>query len=119
MAKQAASLDFMSNGRFMLGVGIGWLREELTRSECPSSDAEPGLMICDGHAQNVVWRGSRTRKRFCVMDKFQTIPAYTKSFLSSWAACRKIFQRTAQLGNGWFAPTGDPAERRATWRPQA
>ena len=22
----------------------------------------------------------------------------------------KIFERTAKLGNGWFAPTGDPAE---------
>ena len=22
----------------------------------------------------------------------------------------KIFERTAQLGNGWFAPTGDPKE---------
>ena len=28
LAKQAASLDFVSNGRFMLGLGIGWLREE-------------------------------------------------------------------------------------------
>lgn len=28
LAKQAASIDFVSNGRLMLGLGTGWLREE-------------------------------------------------------------------------------------------
>src|SRR4051812_7282785 len=35
LAKQAASLDFVSNGRFMLGVGIGWLQEEFVAMGTP------------------------------------------------------------------------------------
>ena len=35
LAKQAATLDFISNGRFSLGVGIGWLREEFAALGVP------------------------------------------------------------------------------------
>ena len=35
MAKQVASLDMLSGGRFMLGVGIGWLREEFEAMGVP------------------------------------------------------------------------------------
>ena len=44
MAKQAASLDFISNGRFMLGVGIGWLREEFEALGVPFE--RRGAMSC-------------------------------------------------------------------------
>jgi probable F420-dependent oxidoreductase len=35
VAKQAASLDVVSKGRFVLGVGIGWSREEFTALGIP------------------------------------------------------------------------------------
>ena len=35
LAKQTASLDVLSNGRFMLGVGIGWLQEEFSAMNVP------------------------------------------------------------------------------------
>ena len=35
LAKQTASLDFLSGGRFMLGAGIGWLQEEFVAMGVP------------------------------------------------------------------------------------
>ena len=38
LAKQAASLDLLSNGRFLFGIGAGWLKEELEILGVPFAD---------------------------------------------------------------------------------
>jgi probable F420-dependent oxidoreductase len=43
LAKEAATLDLLSGGRFELGIGAGWLREEYRRAGMPF-DA-PGVRV--------------------------------------------------------------------------
>lgn len=115
MAKQAASLDFMSNGRFMLGVGIGWLREEFDALGVPFErrgarfdDYVTGMRkiwsgeVVEHESDFISWQGFKSYP-LPIQNPFPVVMGGVKG---------KIFQRTAQLGNGWFAPTGDPAELR-------
>ena len=56
VAKQAASLDFVSGGRFELGVGIGWLREEF--KACGTPFERRGARFDDYvQAMRKVWSG--------------------------------------------------------------
>jgi probable F420-dependent oxidoreductase len=113
MAKQAASLDFISNGRFMLGVGIGWLREEFDALGVPFE--RRGARFDDYVAgMRKIWSGEVVEHEsdFLSWTNFKSYPLPIQSpFPVVMGGVQgKIFQRTAQLGNGWFAPTGDPAE---------
>ena len=113
MAKQAASLDFISNGRFMLGVGIGWLREEFDALGVPFE--RRGARFDDYVAgMRKIWSGDVVEhdSDFVSWSNFKSYPLPIQSpFPVIMGGVKgKIFQRTAQLGNGWFAPTGDPAE---------
>ena len=113
MAKQAASLDFISNGRFMLGVGIGWLREEFEALGVPFEhrgarfdDYVAGMRkiwsgeVVEHESDFISWKGFKSYP-LPIQNPFPVVMGGVKG---------KIFKRTAQLGNGWFAPTGDPAE---------
>jgi len=113
MAKQAASLDFLSNGRFMLGVGIGWLREEFDALGVPFErrgarfdDYVAGMRkiwsgdVVEHESDFISWKGFKSYP-LPIQNPFPVVMGGVKG---------KIFERTAQLGNGWFAPTGDPAE---------
>lgn len=110
MAKQAASLDFVSGGRFMLGVGIGWLKEEFdalgVAFERRGARFDDYLV-----AMKKIWSGEVVEhdSDFLTWHGFKSYPVpIQKPHLPViiGGSKGKIFERIAKHGDGWFAPTG-------------
>lgn len=116
VAKQAATLDQLSGGRFTLGVGVGWLEQEFDWLRAPFRQRgrladewievlraawQPGAVQFDGE-----W--VRLRDAVCEPKPAQAagIPIHVGG--NSEAAIR----RAARLGDGWH-PTTLPPERLA------
>jgi probable F420-dependent oxidoreductase len=116
MAKQAASLDMLSDGRFMLGVGIGWLREEFDALGVPFE--RRGARFDDYVvAMKKVWSGEVVEHDSDFLNwhgfKSYPVPAQKPHLPIIMGGNKgKIYQRIARHGDGWFAPTADPAELR-------
>jgi probable F420-dependent oxidoreductase len=108
MAKQSASLDFVSSGRFMLGVGIGWLQEEFRAVGIPFE--RRGARFDDYiQAMRKVWSGEVVEHKSEFIDwtgfKSYPLPVQDPFPVIMGGNAGKIFERTAKYGNGWFAPT--------------
>ncbi len=109
LAKQAASLDFVSKGRFMLGVGIGWLREEFDAMGVPFE--RRGARFDDYiQAMQQVWTGEVVdhSSDFLEWKGFKSHPTpYQKPHLPviMGGTKGKAFERVAKYGQGWFSPT--------------
>jgi probable F420-dependent oxidoreductase len=120
LAKVIATLDWMSNGRFALGVGIGWLEEEF-------------------RALGISWERRADRTRECIeamrrlwgdavssyqgeFVKFDNVRSYPKPVRG--AALPVLFggesgpalRRAADYGNGWFGFNLTPDEAAAKIR---
>ena len=114
LAKQAASLDMLSNGRFMLGVGIGWLREEFDAMGTPFE--RRGARFDDYvAAMRKVWSGDVVEHQSDFLNwtgfKSYPLPAQKPGVPIIMGGNKgKIFERTATLGDGWFAPASSPEE---------
>jgi len=111
VAKQAASLDFVSSGRFELGVGIGWLREEFQAAGTPFE--RRGARFDDYvQAMRKVWSGETVEHKSEFLDwtgfKSYPVPVQDPLPVVIGGTKGKAFERTARYGNGWFAPTGSP-----------
>jgi probable F420-dependent oxidoreductase len=113
LAKQAASLDVLSGGRFMLGAGIGWLKEEFEAMGVPFE--RRGARYDDYVvAMRKVWSGDVVEHQsdFINWTNFQSYPTPVQEGgipIIIGGSKGKIFERIAMLGDGWFAPTNDAA----------
>ena len=113
VAKQAASLDFVSGGRFELGVGIGWLREEF--KACGTPFERRGARFDDYvQAMRKVWSGDVVEHQSEFLDwtgfKSNPTPVQDPFPVVIGGTKGKAFERVARYGNGWFAPTASPAQ---------
>lgn len=121
IAKEAATLDYLSNGRFDMGIGVGWLAEEYRALQAPFER-----------------RGSRCRSYIAVMkslwcdpiseykDEFYDLPAcrmYPKPVqqphppIHFGGESDAALRRVAALGQGWYGFSLEPdevVERRET-----
>ena len=114
LAKQAASLDFISGGRFMLGAGIGWLREEFTAMGVPFE--RRGARFDDYMvAMKKVWSGDVVEHEsdFLSWHGFKSYPLPVQKPgvpIIMGGRAGKIYQRIAKYGDGWFIPGAKPDE---------
>lgn len=108
LAKQAASLDFISGGRFMLGAGIGWLREEFEAMGTPFE--RRGARFDDYiEAMKKVWSGDTVEheSEFLSWHGFKSYPVPVQRPgvpVHMGGNKGKIFERIAKYGDGWFIP---------------
>ena len=113
LAKQAASLDFISGGRFMLGAGIGWLREEFDAMGVPFE--RRGARFDDYIvAMRKAWSGELVEHHsdFIQWSGFKSYPLPLQDGgvpIIMGGSKGKIYERIAKHGDGWFLPVDSAA----------
>lgn len=113
-AKQVASLDFLSGGRVLFGVGAGWLSEEFDAMGTPF--ARRGARFNDYLvAMKKVWSGELFdhQGEFLSWKGFKSYPLpvqrpHPPLIIGGTSAA--AFRRTARHGDGWIAPTAPSDE---------
>jgi probable F420-dependent oxidoreductase len=105
-AKTLATLDHLSGGRIILGVGIGWMEEEITILGAPFSKrgawSDEAIRI-----MRACWSQERAsfKGRFFSFDEIGCFPQPARKAIPIWIGGHtpRAFRRVAELGDGWHA----------------
>ncbi len=117
LAKWASSIDHLSQGRLMLGLGVGWLQEEFAALGAPF--ARRGKRADEYLAAlKAVWTGQEVdfQGEFVRWQGFMMRPAPTQAGgvpLVIGGVSPPAIRRTVQYGNGWYVIGKDVEEYQA------
>jgi len=114
-ARAVATLAEVSGGRFRLGVGAGWLREEFTALDVPFAGrtARTEEII---EVLRLAWRGgpfSFAGEHYS-FEQLQIVPEPVRVPIVLGGNSEPALRRAARLGDGWFSsgiPDLDTARR--------
>jgi len=114
-AKALATLDHLSNGRVILGAGVGWMREEIELLGAPFDERGPwsdeAIRI-----MRACWRDERTRfhGRFFSFEDIGCFPKPVRGDIPIWMGghAKPALRRIVALADGWHAafPTAEGLE---------
>ena len=114
LAKEVATLDYLSNGRFIFGIGAGWLKEEseIMGADFPHRWTQTHEAVM---AMKELWTRDEAEYHGKYYD-FPPVRSFPKPvqkphppiFLGSLGS-RNVFKRVVRWGDGWM-PTRSSVE---------
>jgi probable F420-dependent oxidoreductase len=111
-AKIIATIDVLSGGRMVLGVGAGWMREEFEALGAPPFEARGRVTDEYLQAFKTLWTedAPRLEGEFVRFDHISFLPKPIQQPVPIWVGGESppAMRRTARLGDVWFPIGNNP-----------
>ena len=114
LAKEVASLDHFSGGRFIFGIGAGWLKEEteIMGGDFPHRWSQTGESIM---AMKELWTKDEAEYHGRYYD-FPPVRSFPKPIqkphppIFLGGSAKNVFKRVVEWGDGWMPTLPSPEE---------
>ena len=112
-AKSLATLDVLSGGRLVVGVGVGWMREEFEALGLPPFEERGAVTDEYIRAFKVLWTEDdpHFEGKYISFDDISFLPKpVQKPHPPIWVGgeSRPALRRTAELADGWYPRRSNP-----------
>ena len=112
-AKSLATLDMLSGGRLVVGVGVGWMREEFEALDTPPFEERGAVTDEYIRAFKELWTSDdpHFEGKYVRFDNINFLPKpVQKPHPPIWVGgeSRPALRRTAELADGWYPLGSNP-----------